>query len=164
MDCEPVDRDLGNTEKLRSPAFDFVHSPKAPDTYCTITNTYVTDTIDVDLVVVNDSGRAANGAEFLIEVYDNTGAIVATAADPGTGNASATFTLPIDPYTLGFSGPDGYDGTAEVTADERPRAQIAGPGAQFTIADFLTTAIVTVKDQALVATTAVPITAGANHR
>jgi LPXTG-motif cell wall-anchored protein len=160
LDCAPIDSFQGS-EKLRSPAFDFGHSPKAPDTYCTITNTHVTDVITVDIVVVNDSGRSASGDEFLIEVYDNTGTLVDSAVDPepGVGNASATFTLPIGPYTLGVSGPDGYDGTAEVVVDEQPRALIPGQGAQFTLGDFATTAVVTVNDRAVVTTTATPTTA-----
>lgn len=126
-------------------------------TLCTITNDYVTQTVTADLVLVNDNGGTATGADFTIEVFDNGGNVVASGPDPepGTGNASAEFVLPIGDYTFGVDGPDGYTASATVTpVDTGTATEIIETGAEFTTtADQTAAGVITVDDQVAPTTT-----------
>jgi hypothetical protein len=103
-------------------------------TTCTITNFFVTREVTADVVVVNDAGGTAAGADFMIEVFDADGVLVDSMADPepGEGNASAVFVLPIGDYSFGVSGPDGYEASVVVTIVDVPTAIIDDLSAQFT--------------------------------
>ncbi len=90
------------------------------DTLCTISVRYVTQTISVDVVIINDEGGTAAAADFTIEVRDSTNAIVASGVDPepGINNASFTTVQPIGEYTVTVSGPTGY--TTEIVDTQVP--------------------------------------------
>ncbi|MFT6293540.1 MAG: hypothetical protein ACJAR2_004170 [Ilumatobacter sp.] len=49
--------------------------------------------------MINDGDRTATGADFTIEIFNTTGTRVGFGVDPepGPGNASVEFTLPIGP-------------------------------------------------------------------
>lgn len=142
-------------EIFESPIGDFTHGEFSGDTLCTITNQYVTQTVTADIVVINDNGGTATGADFTIEVFDNTGTKVdeGTDPEPGTGNASAEFTLPIGDYTFGVTGPDGYTATAAVTVVDIVDTEIIGTGADFTLTANQTAAGVITVDDPVPATT-----------
>ena len=129
---------------------EFTHGEFSGNSYCTITNEYLTQTVTADLVVVNDDGGTATGADFTIEVFDNTGTKVAEGPDPepGTGNASAEFDLPIGDYTFGVAGPAGYTSSAVVTpVDVAVPTEIIATGADFTTTRTQTAAgVITVDD------------------
>ncbi len=117
VECSPL---FQETEVFPSPFGDVTHSTEGEDTYCLITNTYYEQTVSVDVVVTNDDGGAATAADFTIEVYDAAGVLVDSGIDPepGEGNASAEFTLPIGDYTFGVTGPAGYETTIVVTVEQ----------------------------------------------
>jgi LPXTG-motif cell wall-anchored protein len=155
--CEN-ERVEGPVKILASPEFDFSHGQFGGDTLCTLTNDYVTQTVSADIEVINDGDGTATGADFTIEVFDNTGMVVASGLDPepGTGNASVEFVLPIGPYTFGVEGPEGYVSTVVITAVpvEVPGKVIEGSAAMFTLSPIQTVAaVITADDPAVVATT-----------
>ncbi len=157
--CTPVGGLDG--EQLPTPQFSGVElSLGSGDVLCTLTNEYFTQTVTVDIDVVNDEGGTADGSAFTIEVYDASNTLVASGVDPepGTGNASLSFVLPIGSYTFGVDGPAGYSSSVVVVEEELPRAQIDDPSAQFTLGRFTTaSAVITANDPApLVTTTTVP--------
>ncbi|MFK7919714.1 MAG: hypothetical protein AB8G14_16685 [Ilumatobacter sp.] len=121
---------------------------------CTLSNTYVTEFLTADIVVVNANGGTAQASDFSIEVVDSGDNVVGSQTDPepGTGNASAQFELPIGPYTLRATGPDGYDVTVSVETSSIETRAVAAPGAFRLDPGTAAVALVTVSDQ-LVATT-----------
>ncbi|MEM1334779.1 MAG: hypothetical protein AAGG08_15105 [Actinomycetota bacterium] len=133
----------------------FLHDPtEATGTICTMTYTYVTQQIAVDVVVTNDDGGTATATDFTIELRDATDAVVQTGTDPepGTGNASAIFTVPLGEYTITVTGPDGYTTTVETTVVDRAGDLAAAAG--FTISQTQTvTGIVSADDDPAVTTT-----------
>ncbi len=144
-------------ERFPSPIGEFTHGEFGADTYCAITNEYLTQTVTADLVVVNDDGGTATGADFTIEVFDNSGTKVAEGPDPepGTGNASAEFDLPIGDYTFGVAGPAGYTSSAVVTpVDVAVATEIIETGADFTTTRTQSAAgVITVDDPPAATTT-----------
>lgn len=136
LDCTVLG-DAGDARAaLPSPDFDFSHSNSSgnEETRCTLTHEYVSQTVTADLVVTNDSGRTAAGDEFTIQVFDVSGNVVASGVDPepGTGNASAEFVLPIGPYTFGVDGPEGYEASASIMPRGVDQLAIS-TGADFTL-------------------------------
>lgn len=146
-------------EILPTPGFAFTHSnvQGTEETLCTLTNQYVSQTVRADIDIINDSGRTATGADFIIEVFDSSGNLVASGIDPepGNGNTSVEFILPIGPYTFGVDGPDGYDTSATVTPTGQPAGiEIIDTGADFTLTRTQgAVAIIRANDQAATTTT-----------
>ena len=156
--CESSIDFVDAREILPTPAYDFTHSgPDRDDTLCTLTNDYLTQTVSADIEVTNDGGRTATGADFTIEVFNSSGILVASGVDPepGTGNASAEFVLPIGDYTFGVDGPEGYDASATVTVSAtNTETEIIGTGADFTLTrDQTAIGVISVDDQTIPTTT-----------
>ncbi len=91
-------------------------------TVCTITYTYVTQQIGVDVVVINDDGGTATAADVIVRLLDSGGNEVASGTDPeeGTGNAMLIFTVPLGDYTVVAAGPADYTIDIATTIIERP--------------------------------------------
>jgi LPXTG-motif cell wall-anchored protein len=126
------------------------------DVHCTLANEYFTQTVTADINVVNDDGGTAQGSAFTIEVYDASNTLVAEGVDPepGTGNASASFVLPVGSYSFGVNGPAGYTATVVVVQEELAQARIDDPSAAFTLSRSVTApAVITADDPAPLATT-----------
>lgn len=137
----------------------FTHSTDdLTPTLCTVTYSYATQDIAVDVVVINDNGGTAAASDFTIEVRDAANNVVATGTDPepGTGNASAVFTLPLGEYTITATGPAGYEITVEVTVVDRP-ADVTVAGFNLSATESVT-AVVTANDPAPTTTTSQPTT------
>lgn len=144
-------------EILPSPAFDFTHGEFGSDTLCTLTNDYITQVVTADIVVENDSGGTATGADFTIEVFQ-AGSLVASGVDPAPNDPTASFVsdpLPIGDYTFGISGPEGYETTIDVTIEEVDVAteQLPSPAADFTLSRTQTAAALLTVNDPLQATT-----------
>lgn len=160
--CTPFGTPFFFDEALPGDGGTFTHGaseePEGPETnsLCTIPLRYVEQTVSADIVVVNDDAGASDGSDFVIEVYDGSGTLVDSAADPepGTGNASAEFTLPIGDYTFGVSGPDGYEVSVVVTPVTVDLALIDAASAAFSLDPSTAAfAVLTADDSAAAATT-----------
>ena len=102
------------------------------ETVCLVNVRYLEQTFSADVVVVDGD---LDPTSVIIEVYDQGGTLVDSTVDPepGVGNASAQFTLPLGDYTFGVSGIDGYRVEVEVSPIAVPTALIDDPSANFSL-------------------------------
>lgn len=126
------------------------------DAYCQVTNRYATGSLDVETVVINDSGGTATPTDVSFEVFrsDSTLEIAETAclADGSCYDG----VLPVGDYVMGYVGPAGYtvDITQVITPFEPPTEMITDdPDAAFTMEEFAQVDIVITINDPVPATT-----------
>ena len=74
----------------------------------------------VDKVVVNDDGGTATAADFTAEVFTDPGGVEALSNQCAADGSCINDALPIGPYRIGESGPDGYTASVSCVVTEQP--------------------------------------------
>ncbi len=88
--------------------------------YCRIVNEPFDGRVVVDKVVVNDDGGTATPDDFTAEVFREGDGMLQTSGDCAADGSCINTEVPIGPYRIGETGPDGYDATVACVVTVEP--------------------------------------------
>ncbi|MEO1059537.1 MAG: LPXTG cell wall anchor domain-containing protein [Actinomycetota bacterium] len=99
---------------------DFQTTGASPFVYCRIVNEPFDGRVVVEKVVVNDDGGSATPDDFTAEVFREGDGMLQASGDCAADGSCIDTALPIGPYRIGETGPDGYDATVACVVTVQP--------------------------------------------